>query len=139
MSMPNIPDITPEISLNRCEAINLTLTSIALEEISLSHILNAEGEKVQGMINKACSFDDYLKTNESMHATLRSIIKSQMLLQFKLEDVITINKDSSQHRCEKCIKQCRYHGTSYCKCSSLENCPYCCSFRQYKKQDKSSK
>lgn len=46
MSLPNIPDIAPEISLNRCESINLLLSSIALEEIGLSHIINAEGEKI---------------------------------------------------------------------------------------------
>jgi hypothetical protein len=47
MSMPNIPDITPDIDLKREDVINLLLTSIALEEIGISHILNAEGEKLQ--------------------------------------------------------------------------------------------
>lgn len=47
MSLPNIPNITPKISLERCDTINLLLSSIALEEIGLSHILNAEGEKLQ--------------------------------------------------------------------------------------------
>ncbi|MEM5611349.1 hypothetical protein AAHB63_16715 [Bacillus thuringiensis] len=47
MSLPNLPDITPDISLTRQEVINLLLSSIAMEEIGLSHILNAEGEKLQ--------------------------------------------------------------------------------------------
>jgi len=36
MSLPNIPNITPEITLDGCESINLLLSSIALEEIGLS-------------------------------------------------------------------------------------------------------
>jgi len=47
MSQANIPNMTPNISLSREDAINLILASIAMEEMSLSHILNAEGEKLQ--------------------------------------------------------------------------------------------
>lgn len=47
MSQANIPNITPEISLTRDDAINLLLSSIAMEQIALSHILHAEGEKLQ--------------------------------------------------------------------------------------------
>src|SRR5690625_7369040 len=47
VSQPNIPDIDPNISLTREDAINLLLTSIAMEELGLAHIINAEGEKIQ--------------------------------------------------------------------------------------------
>ncbi|MFQ6341187.1 collagen-like protein, partial [Bacillus sp. AF62] len=47
MSQPNLPDITPDISLTREEAINLLLSSIAMQELGLAHIINAEGEKLQ--------------------------------------------------------------------------------------------
>lgn len=47
VSLPNIPDIKPKISLERCKTIELLLSAIALEEISLSHLLNAEAEKLQ--------------------------------------------------------------------------------------------
>lgn len=47
MSQPNIPNIRPNIALDREEAINLILASIAMEDMALSHILNAEGEKLQ--------------------------------------------------------------------------------------------
>lgn len=33
MSQPNIPDITPSISVTRDDAINLLLLSIAMEEL----------------------------------------------------------------------------------------------------------
>lgn len=89
--MPNIPDITPEIILNRHEVINLLLTSIALEEIGLSHIINAEGEKIQFLLKEHCmTLNDALKINYSVERMLRNIIKKQMLLQFKLEDIISL-------------------------------------------------
>ncbi|HDR6271282.1 TPA: hypothetical protein QCU37_004893 [Bacillus cereus] len=47
MSQANIPNITPTVSLTREESINLILSSIALQELGLAHIINAEGEKIQ--------------------------------------------------------------------------------------------
>ncbi|MDR1569061.1 MAG: prealbumin-like fold domain-containing protein [Oscillospiraceae bacterium] len=45
MSMPTIADYI--FKLNRDQALNSVIASIALSEASLSHILNAEGEKTQ--------------------------------------------------------------------------------------------
>jgi hypothetical protein len=44
LSLPSFPDI-PEITIEN--AVGLILLSIAMEELGLSHILNAEGEKLQ--------------------------------------------------------------------------------------------
>lgn len=93
MSMPNIPDIKPEITLKREEAINLLLTSIALEEIGLSHIINAEGEKIQYFIKEhSVGLEDVLRINRSVEIMLRNVIKNQMLLQFKLEDILRLEE-----------------------------------------------
>lgn len=98
MSLPNIPDITPEISLNRCEAINLLLSSIALEEVGLSHFLNAEGEKLQKILNKhECDMKDLIKINRSVNQTLKAILNSQLILLLKLENVLEITQ---QHQCQ---------------------------------------
>lgn len=98
MSMPHIPDITPHIHLKREKVINLLLASIALEELSLSHILNAEGEKIQKVLNSDhTSIADILLINKSVERTLRSVIKKQMLLQFKLEDVIGFAGKDDNH------------------------------------------
>ncbi|PYZ93507.1 hypothetical protein CR194_10075 [Salipaludibacillus keqinensis] len=91
MGMPEIPDFSPHINIDRKDAINLLLTSIALEELSLAHIMNAEGEKLQKVINDGDStFDDLMEANSSVERMLRNVIKKEMLLQFKLEDVIEL-------------------------------------------------
>lgn len=94
MSMPKIPDITPKIEITREQTINLLLASIALEELGLAHIINAEGEKIQEVIEKRhCkNVEDLLRVNESVRKTLETVIKKEMLLQFKLENVMEIIK-----------------------------------------------
>jgi hypothetical protein len=47
LSFPGIPNVTPSITLTKDDAFNLLLASITFEELGLSHILNAEGEKIQ--------------------------------------------------------------------------------------------
>ncbi len=94
MGMPNIPNITPTIILKREEVINLLLTSIALEEIGLSHIINAEGEKLQRIIEQQdLCLEDALRINYSVLLMMRTVAKNQMLLQFKLEDVLKLEEE----------------------------------------------
>lgn len=108
MSLPNIPDIDPKITLDRCKTIELLLSSIALEEIGLSHILNAEGEKLQLFLKTEPECLGYfIKINDSVHKTLRTIVKSQILLHFKLEDVITLDRKECGKKPGKCkCKHC---------------------------------
>ncbi|MFE6707652.1 collagen-like protein [Bacillus thuringiensis] len=94
MSQANIPNITPNISLTREESINLILASIALEELGLAHIINAEAEKIQyalgtlSGLSPAATLDEILEVNESVNRTIQSALKTQMLLQSKLDSVI---------------------------------------------------
>lgn len=143
MSLPNIPNITPLISLNRCDTINLLLSSIALEEIGLSHILNAEGEKLQLFLKSSPKcLNDFLDINESVNKTLRTVVKSQILLELKLEDVVELDrkshcKDVCCHDCRK--DRCKHHSKDECcdecrkdRCkhhSKDECCNECCSNR----------
>ncbi|MFC5560066.1 hypothetical protein ACFPN4_13395 [Ureibacillus thermophilus] len=139
MSLPTIPDITPEISLDCCKTINLLLSSIAMEEIGLSHILNAEAEKLQTFLKKyPCNFHGYLKINESVNKTLRTVVKSQILLQFKLEDVMELSQQShchhppKPHKCCEDKKDCKDDDpfdSSLCYCPNKKKkdcqCPKC--------------
>lgn len=52
MSMPNIPDINPSIELDIEDSSKLLFNSLALLEMGLSHIVNAEGEKLQYILKK---------------------------------------------------------------------------------------
>ena len=88
--MPNIPNISPNININRNEVIDLLLASIGLEELSLAHITNAEAEKLQYVLASNPTLHDLLKANRSVLQVLRSAIKKEILLQFKLEDVLLL-------------------------------------------------
>lgn len=87
MTMPNFPEV-PEIDI--CESLALVVKSIALEELALAHLINAEAEKVQKVADPehCASIFDLVKVNKSVSKTLVNIIKLQMLLQFKLEEVL---------------------------------------------------
>ncbi|MCP8616164.1 hypothetical protein [Salirhabdus salicampi] len=90
MGMPNIDDIEPKIDLDDEEVVNLLLSSIALEEISLSHIMNAEGEKLQKAIKGNCDWKDLMKVNDNVNDMLKTIVKKQILLQFKFDNVLDL-------------------------------------------------
>ncbi|QGQ96500.1 hypothetical protein EHS13_17215 [Paenibacillus psychroresistens] len=100
MSQASIPDITPDISITIGQTIPLLLASIALEEIALAHIINAEAEKIQfvlGTLSTENTLDDttitisnLLLINQSVSQTMRDVIKKEMLLQFKLDTVFKL-------------------------------------------------
>lgn len=92
MGMPNIPDIKPVIDISFEETIKLLLSSIAMEELSLAHIMNAEAEKIQE-VTKCCApnkMNDLLCIDKSVDRVLRDVIKKEILLQFKFENVLDL-------------------------------------------------
>jgi hypothetical protein len=95
MSFPNIPNIVPSISLTRTQAIDLLLTSIAFEELGLAHVLNAEGEKIQSILGTLPGLTATMPSisvleaiDASVSRVLQGRIKKEMVLGFKLEDII---------------------------------------------------
>lgn len=104
MSFPNIPNVKPKIDITIEDSLNLLLASIAFEELGLSHVINAEAEKIQYVLgtledqdplDPPPTIDELLEVNKSVDTTLRNVIKNQMLLQFKLEDALTITTTST--------------------------------------------
>ncbi|WP_174819945.1 hypothetical protein [Paenibacillus koleovorans] len=74
----------------------MLLSSIALEELGLSHILNAEGEKLQfvlgtlpGVTAPPATISDLLAVNESVRDTIGTLTKKEFLLQSKLDSILS--------------------------------------------------
>lgn len=95
MSLPNVPDINPLITLKREEVYHLLLASVAMEEIGMSHIMNAEGEKIQKILQseEAC-VENLIQVSKTVDRIMRSIMKNQMLLLCKLEDILNMEVPS---------------------------------------------
>lgn len=98
MSMPSFPDLSSEIT--RENALNMILTSIAMEELGLSHIINAEGEKIQYVINdmishsgERASLEDILAVNKSVESLMNILMQSQIFLKSKMEHVLALMKE----------------------------------------------
>lgn len=93
MSMPTFPQIAPP--LTREGSLNEIIASIAAEELSLSHILNAEGEKLQYVLGtlpglgEAATLTEVMQINQSVQDTMSDIMEQQMLLSGKLSAAMT--------------------------------------------------
>ncbi|WP_352401141.1 hypothetical protein [Anaerotignum sp.] len=84
MGMPEIKNS----GISRSQAITDIIESIALEQTALSHILNAEGEKIQKVVALSAVPNDVLymlETNKSVKHMVNSITRLEVLLQTKLE------------------------------------------------------
>ncbi|MEG0297796.1 MAG: hypothetical protein RR620_13830 [Clostridium sp.] len=80
----SMPVIVPS-STSRDQAITDIIESVALEQTALSHILNAEGEKIQKIVAESTTSAELLAVNESVKTMVNSISRLEMVLQAKLE------------------------------------------------------
>ena len=92
MSMPSFPHNGADMT--RDDALTMIIASIAMEELALSHILNAEGEKLQYILGTlpgpgpcACP-QEVLAVNKSVTALVEAVTENQMLLKNKLSQVL---------------------------------------------------
>ena len=80
-----MPVITPGES-TRSQAITDIIESVALQETALSHIINAEGEKMQAIIGmEDISSDELLEPNNSVQTMITAILRLEIIIQSKLE------------------------------------------------------
>lgn len=80
MSMPVIIPST----VNRDQAISDIIESVALEQTGLSHILNAEGEKIQAIVANG-TIEQMLAVNKSVQSMVNTVARLEMVLAMKLE------------------------------------------------------
>lgn len=82
MGMPVIKPGT----ITREDAVGNIIESVAMEEKSLAHILNAESEKLQAVINKPdVTADELLAVNKSIKTAIVTIIGLEGTLKQKIE------------------------------------------------------
>ncbi len=86
MSMPSIACNPNPVSMR--QAVTDLLESIALEETAMSHILNAEGEKLQkALAMEEIDFSQMMEVNESVANMVNVIGGLENILKEKLEFV----------------------------------------------------
>lgn len=85
-------------NIERNNAVTDIIQSVALEQTALSHILNAEGEKIQKIVAKEdVSTKELLDVNKSVNSMVQSITRLEMVLQSKLqifEDCLCVPEES---------------------------------------------
>ncbi len=117
MGMPQIPKGTNRPTLE--ETVIDLLESIALEEMAIAHILNAQGEKLQQIIeqyslDKIC-YDDLETSFLDTNKIVNSLIMKEWLLVNKMNSVIDF---SSKTLC--C--DIEWEKGSGCKINCEDNC-----------------
>ena len=79
-----MPVISPRAT-TRVQAVSDIIESVALQETALSHILNAEGEKIQKMVALPdVTPEVLLATNKSVESMVNAVSRLEMILQSKL-------------------------------------------------------
>lgn len=103
MSQPTIPNITPTISLNMDQTIVMLLSSIALEEMAMAHLINAEAEKMQYVLGTlesrlkqaaAPNFEQLLAIQRSIGKMMNQVLNKDMYLNTRLQHVLDLKYDN---------------------------------------------
>lgn len=90
MSMP----VIERADIDTCGAVASLLQSIALEETAISHILNAEGEKIQkALCLHNCDCKDILDVNKSVQEAIEKITCLEVVLKEKLTLIVPLLDD----------------------------------------------
>ncbi len=108
MGMPQFPERKnrPQV----CEIVLELLESVAVEELALAHILNAEGEKLQELVKKY-AYSDICSTQldkmcKSTYSLINSLVIKEWVLLNKVNSALeiydTMECDTHKCECEKC-------------------------------------
>lgn len=78
---------------SREQAITNLLDSIAQEEVAIAHLIKAEAAKTERSVSADCYDPDrVVEIQDKVVQTMQAAIKFQMLLQFKLDQVASLEK-----------------------------------------------
>ena len=95
MSMPKFS--IEQANLSRENVINQILSSIAMEDLAISNILDAEGEKLKFVLGtlegitptETATIEQVLETNNSIQKLLKTTTKKQRILKAKMSDALS--------------------------------------------------
>ncbi len=99
VGMPEIPKGTNRPSLD--ETLIDLLESIALEEMALAHLINAEAEELQAFVGKHLDFpsnpsnDDILRFNVTIARLMETLMFKELFLLRKLETALQLLRTQS--------------------------------------------
>jgi len=96
MSIPNIPDINPKISLDIDDVIKLMLSSISFMQISLANLVTEESETLEFVMSKKddyCTMDELLVLNKSIEKVINDVSSIESLLISKLKYIREIQEE----------------------------------------------
>lgn len=97
MSMPQIPEELYRPT--RHEVVIDLLKSIAMEETAISHILNAEAEKIQAFVGKELDFPgcssghEIMRFNSQVFKVIDVLVMKEWLLLRKMENIMDFDQD----------------------------------------------
>ena len=128
MSFTEIPELDPYKDLTLEDAVNLLLSSIASEEMSLSRLIDAQTNKILFITNtykyKGSALQDTIDINKSVDHTIKDITKLQMLLQYNLENVKEFLSTSSTASTTKTSTHTTSTTTTACAKTTTTNSTY---------------
>ncbi|MFC5702968.1 hypothetical protein ACFPVX_16895 [Cohnella faecalis] len=105
MSQPSIPNITPLISISKDQTISLLLSSIAMDELALSHLINAEAEEMQAFVHHVgrkhhVHCREFIQFNDSVSQFMEGITMKQWIALKRLDRLIALTEDCSPYNNE---------------------------------------
>ncbi|MCR8656723.1 hypothetical protein [Paenibacillus endoradicis] len=107
MSQANIPNITPDISVTKEQSLHLLLSSVALNELAFSHLINAEAEKLQAFVafaQEASCLEtrDFLQINKAVSTFIEDLTMGQWINLKKLDRTIALlEEDNFEENCDE--------------------------------------
>ena len=108
MGMPQIPEGTNRPTLD--QTIVDLLESIALEEMAMAHIMNAEGEKMQEVVKQFGSSDichhQVQSSCKDTQAMMNNLIMKEWLLFNRMNSIIKISDDNERQKRNGCECGC---------------------------------
>ena len=109
MSQANIPNITPDISVTKEQSLHLLLSSVAMNELAFSHLINAEAEKLQAFVafaTESTCLDtrDFIQINKAVSTFIEDLTMGQWINLKKLDRTIAILEEDNFSTDEDCAE-----------------------------------